>query len=280
MSPKAGHKERRYEMLRKSDFSSPFPFNEWQLDNKHMLMREKLRERKYTVKDTDIPYRVINHWEVKKLIPEGVNAKGGREEDGWRMFSLTEMVWLKIISRLRNFDFSLKKILNVKKAIVHWNSKYEYYPSLEYNIAVALFSERDTYLRISSVGDADLISTERIEMEKILGYNKDVILISLKSILREIGLEFKEIKGRLDLSDEEFEMIEQIRDENISEVKAGLKKGKITELEASRMFVDPVEGLSEVKKMEENGEYGRVEEQIEKGNKRSVRVVRRKRFDK
>lgn len=280
MSPKAGHKEKIYELLRKSDFFSPFTFSEWQLDDKYMLMKEKLRERKYTVKDTGVPYRLINHWELKKLMPEGVNTKDHREESGWRMFSLTEMVWLKIIARLRKFGFSLKQIAIVKESIVHWNKKYSYYPSLEYHIAKALFSPKDTYLRISTDGATDLTSFERVEMEKIIEGSKDMLLISIKSILSEMSLDFPEIQASLDLSDEEFELLEEIRNETNNEVKAGLKKGKIMELETSKMLVEPFTDMSEVESFKENEEYGRVIEQIEKGRKRSVQVVKRKRFDK
>jgi hypothetical protein len=279
MSPKAGHKEKIYELLRKSDFFSPFTFSEWQLDKKYMLMREKLRERKYTVKDTGIPYRMINHWEAKKLMPEGVNNKDGREESGWRMFSLVEIVWLKIIARLRNFGFSLKQIEGVKKNIIHWN-KLGYYPSLEYSLARALFSSKDMYLRIIPKETSELVSLEKIEMEKILKRSGDMILISLKSILAEVGMDFPELKGMLELSDEEFELLEEIRHKGNSEVKAGLKEGQITEIETSKMLVEPFTDMSEAKGLEKDGEYGRIVEQFEKGRKRSVQVVKRKRFDK
>src|SRR3989344_2309157 len=237
MNPKTGHEEKVYELLRKSDFFSPFTFSEWQLDEKYMLMRDKLRERKYTVKDTGIPYRMINHWEAKRLMPEGVNAKDGREESGWRMFSLVEMIWLKIIARLRNFGFSLKQIASVKEDIIHWNKKYGYYPSLEYGLAQALFSSKETYLRIFADGTSDLVSLERLEMDKILKRNADMILISIKSILSEVGMDFPEIKGKLDLSDEEFELLEEVRQKDNSEVRAEVREGQIKGFEAFRTIL-------------------------------------------
>jgi hypothetical protein len=279
MSPKTGHKEKIYELLRKSDFFSPFTFSEWQLDKKYMLMREKLRERKYTVKDTGIPYRMINHWESKRLMPEGVNAKSGREESGWRMFSLVEMVWLKIIARLRNFGFSLKQIKNVKEHIIHWN-KLGYYPSLEHAVAQALFSSKDMYLRIIPSGTSDLVSYERIEMEKILKKSGDMILISIKSILAEVGMDFPELQGIMKLSEEELELLERIRDESSTEVKAGLKKGKITEIETGRMEVAPFNRVSYSEELKKNEGYGRTIEQVEKGKVRSRQVFSRTRFDK
>lgn len=280
MSPKAGHQEKAYELLRRSDFNLPFTFADWHMDQKFMLMHEKLRERKYTAKDTGIPYRVINHWEVSKLMPEGVKIDNRQKDSSWRTFSMTEMAWLKIVDHLRNFGLSLKQIRAVKGSIIHWNKTGKYYPYFEYYLAQALFSPKDTYLRVLTNGTADLVSVEQIEMEKILGGSKDMLLISTKSILSELGLDFPEVKSRLELSREEFELFDEIRHSGSNEVKAGIKNGKITEIEATKTSVKPLLD-KDIRAEAEQGEmYGRVITQYEQGKQRSVQVVKRKRFDK
>jgi len=280
MSPKADHQEKAYELLRRSDFNLPFTFANWQTDQKFMLMQEKLRERKYTTKDTGIPYRVINHWEVSKLMPEGVKIGNRQKDSSWRTFSLTEVAWLKIVARLRNFGFSLKQIVEVKACIIHWNKTGKYYPNFEYNLAQALFSSKDTYLRVLTDGATNLVSTEQVEMEKILGGSKDMLLISTKSVLSELGLDFPEIRSRLELSEEEFELFDEIRHSGSNEVRAGIKNGKITEIEATKTSAKPLLD-KDIRAEAERGEmYGRVITQYEEGKQKSVQIVKRKRFDK
>ncbi len=280
MSPKTGHLEKAYELLRRSDFNLPFTFANWQMDQKFMLMQEKLRERKYTTKDTGIPYRVINHWEISKLMPEGVKIDNRQKDSSWRTFSMTEMAWLKIVDHLRNFGLSLKQIGAVKRCIIHWNKTGKYYPYFEYYLAQALFSSKDTYLRVLTNGTADLISAEQIEMEKILGGSKDMLLISTKSILSELGLDFPEIKSRLELSEEEFELFDEIRHGEVDEVRAGIREGRITEIEATKTTTKPLLDKDIRTKAEQSEMYGRVITQYEKGKQRSVQIVKRKRFDK
>ena len=106
MSLKEDHNKKVYELLRRGDFDFPFTFSKWQLEEKYMVFRNRLRERKYTTKDVGISYRVMSHWESNKLIPEGV------VQEGWRDFSLVEMVWLKIIVHLRKFGFSLTCLMS------------------------------------------------------------------------------------------------------------------------------------------------------------------------
>jgi DNA-binding transcriptional MerR regulator len=277
MSQKDDHKERAYELLRAS-LRVPFFFPDWQMDDRYLVMREKLRERKYTVKDTDTSYRLINHWEEKGLLPEGVNADNRQEGNGWRTFTIVEMAWLKVIAHLRDFGFPLEQIAHVKSQIIHWNKKFGYYPSFEYALAQALYSPKDTYLRVFANGTVELVETERIEMDKIISGSQDMLLISLRVILKELGLDFPELQNRLELSDEEFELFDVIRHGKHDEVRAKTKDGKIEEFEATTTSAEPL--LSGEKELEKSEGYGRVTVQYEKGRKKSVQVVKRKRFDK
>lgn len=277
MSQKDDHKEKAYELLRAS-LSVPFFFPDWQMDKKYLVMREKLRERKYTVKDTDTSYRLINHWEENGLIPEGVNIDNRQKEGGWRTFTIVEMAWLKVIARLRDFGFPLERIAHVKSQVIHWNKKFGYYPSFEYALAQVLFSPKDTYLRVFSNGIAELVETGQIEMDKIISGSEDMLLISMRAILKELGLDFPELQNRLELSDEEFELFDEIRHGQHDEVRAKTKSGKIEELETTKTIAEPFSKRE--KELEIVEGYGRVVAQYENGRKRSVRVVKRKRFSK
>ena len=67
---------------------------------------------KFTVGDTNVPYRVINHWDQHGLLPAGFKKEGG-----WRLFSLVEMAWLQIILQMRKFGMSLDQIKKAKDGI-------------------------------------------------------------------------------------------------------------------------------------------------------------------
>ncbi|MFH1694515.1 MAG: MerR family transcriptional regulator [Patescibacteria group bacterium] len=279
-SSKTDHKERAYELLRKSDFGSPFTFGDWLMGKKYVPLREKLRERKYTVKDTDIPYRTINYWELSGLMPEGVNIGDRQKESSWRIFSIVEIAWLKVVDRLRGFGLSIKQIHVIKQYVIHWNKTTECYPSFEYCLSQALFSPKDTYLRVLVDGSSDLVSAEGIEMEKIIKGSGDMLLVSIKSILGELDLSFPEIRSRLELSEEEFELFNEIRQKANEEVKVKTKKGKITEIEFSKTDVSSFSDRDIRNRAKEEEMYGQVDFQYEKGRQRSVKIITRKRFDK
>lgn len=73
---------------------------------------EMFHEKKYRIKDTDLTYRTINHWEQIKLI----NSK--REKDNnWRKFSSLDLLWLNIISKLRELNLPLETIKSIKRSV-------------------------------------------------------------------------------------------------------------------------------------------------------------------
>jgi len=71
------------------------------------LVLEKIRQEYFTLKDTMVSARVLNHWKSKNILPL---ARAG----GWNKFSLLELVWIDIVKELRKFGFSLKKISIVR----------------------------------------------------------------------------------------------------------------------------------------------------------------------
>ena len=64
-------------------------------------------ERKYKPSDLDISARTINNWSDNDLLPI-------IKKKGWHKFNLTECVWLKIVSHLREFNLPLNAIRAIK----------------------------------------------------------------------------------------------------------------------------------------------------------------------
>jgi len=64
-------------------------------------------KRKYKPSDLDISARTINNWSDNDLLPI-------IKKKGWHKFNLTECVWLKIVSHLREFNLPLNAIRAIK----------------------------------------------------------------------------------------------------------------------------------------------------------------------
>lgn len=70
-------------------------------------------DKKYRIKDTDLTYRTINHWEQVKLI----SSKREKESE-WRKFSFIDLVWLRIISKIRDLNLPIETIKKIKRSVV------------------------------------------------------------------------------------------------------------------------------------------------------------------
>jgi DNA-binding transcriptional MerR regulator len=132
------------------------------LDAVNSDLHKVIREKRYTVKDSDISYRVINHWDDKGLLPDGVQV----DEEKWRKFSFIEIVWLEIIKELRSFGLSLECIVKIKDQTLSWSSKENTYPWFEYYVIKSMVGSLDSYLVFSSNGRSGLALSRSLESNK------------------------------------------------------------------------------------------------------------------
>ncbi|MBK9525220.1 MAG: MerR family transcriptional regulator [Bacteroidetes bacterium] len=65
-------------------------------------------DRPFSLKDCGATHRELTYWDTKGLLPVQVDAMK------WRRFNLTELVWLRFIARLRQFNVGLNVIALVK----------------------------------------------------------------------------------------------------------------------------------------------------------------------
>jgi len=275
-------KERRYELLRASVPAQAF--GKYQMEASYEPLREVLNERKYRAGDTRVSARVLAHWDKIGLIPDGV--RGG--SDGWRKFSLVEMVCLRAVLHLRDFGLSLERILRVKQEVIHWaertkeypNRYHDCYPYFEFCIAETL-SGAEIYVHVSADGSARLMYLEQIEMGKIFGYYSHGLLISFRSILKELHLDFAEGRNWFNLSDNEMKMLTEIRKEGSREIRARVKDlnlevKKVVEIDSAEMYSENP-SLSDIRKLlQGQGAFAEVIMSLENGKEQSVEVIRKK----
>jgi hypothetical protein len=76
-----------------------------------VTLQERIKERRFTVKDVGVDYRWINHWYSKGLLI------GNYENRKWKKFNLIEYVWLKMIIKMREFNMGLETVKKVKEML-------------------------------------------------------------------------------------------------------------------------------------------------------------------
>jgi len=237
-------------------------------------VREILNDRHFTVAGTDISYRVINHWHTQGILPEGVKGDG----NSWRKFTFIEIIWMRAVTRLREFGFSLDKISTVRDQIMEWDKESENYPHFEFYIAEAWTTRLDPYILCLSDGTAELLTSAEIEPMKAIMGSTDMLLISLKSLLKEQKMTVTSPMILLNVSTEEVELLSAIRHGDNKEIKAKIKDGNISELETTKMYPEapPLEDINRVLKQE--GGFAEVVTKYEGGKKQSAEVKTKKRW--
>lgn len=252
-------------------------YEKYLTDKAYKPLQDRLRARNFTVGETGVAYRIINHWEEKGLLPK-------REGDeGWRKFSYVELVWMKAISRLRKLGFPIAKIVKVKKAVMRWDKDLGTYPVLEYFIVASRVSLLDPYIFVLSDGKAEVASSREIEAYKDLFQSNDAILISIKSILKELGMKVIKPEVLLPVSAEEKELLYAIRHEDNNEIKvktASHKLRKIASVETTKIVSEnpKINEILTENAITEDDFFGEITVKYEKGRRQSAHVKKVRRF--
>lgn len=246
-----------------ADFAE-YHFSEYEVMEK---FHKNIREKKFKVSDTDVKYRVINHWEEKGLLPDKLR----KDSEGWRRFSIVEFIWLKVIEQLRSFGVPIDTIKETKERIMWMDKEGEIYPLFEYYVAKARASTADPYVVITQDGLSDLGTLGEIETIKLLYGNQSYILISLKNIMEKLCLKVTKPKMLFSLNKNESEILEIIRSEDVDSFKVEMKDGKINNIVTDKVF--PGIDLARLtKEMEKSGSYFDITAKYEKGKAQSVKV--------
>lgn len=77
------------------------PFN-WSPGHQEMMTR--LMKREFLAKDTGVPVKSLAEWNHKGLLLSPTMA------NKWHRFTFAELIWIRVIQRLRSFNYPLEKI--------------------------------------------------------------------------------------------------------------------------------------------------------------------------
>jgi len=131
----------------------------------------------YSISEENISSRVLNHWYEMGIIDDDrLNGKG------WKRLSMSEIVWIHIINKLRGFGLDLKRIKEVKNQIDLYSSKdnISKSPLLDFYMAVAITSSIPIKLIVFESGQAEIVRQMEIDTGNEFGWiTEDFISIDI-----------------------------------------------------------------------------------------------------
>ena len=152
--------------------------------NSDLKIIREFNEQKYTIGEENISSRVLNHWyEMGLITDDRVDKKS------WNKFSASELVWIRIIIKLRNFGLDLKRIKQVKEQI-HYYSKKDIVskcPLLDFYMLVAISSTIPIKFIVFESGQAEIVRQVDIEIASQFQFiEEDYISIDINRLLNKM----------------------------------------------------------------------------------------------
>lgn len=225
----------------------------------------------FTVGQLPISSRVMNHWKKSNILPDGSTTKDGL----WRKFTFVERVWIGAVAHLREFGVPLNKIVEAKKHILKYDKKLKAYALFEYYISRSIASTDDPYLIMMNDGVSDVGTQEEIEIGKTLYGSKDMILISLKAVLKSLGEYVKDPEALLSVSKDEIEILKSVRLGLNDEISIKMNNGKISETQISKTEHGKPNIKDIINNLKKDKSYAEVLTKFQDGNPEMVKVIKK-----
>ena len=187
-------------------------------------IKEQLNEQKHKIDDERLSSRLLNHWYKTGIIDD--DRPNGK---GWKKFSISELVWVQIVFKLRKFGFDLNRIKLVKNHIDVYNKLDESSNCLllDFYIIVTIHSSIPIKLIVFESGQADIVRQVDIDIANHMQMiPEDFIMIDLNKMLNNL---FKKKDIRVDYfqMDAKSPLIKQIESsiskDNIQSVTVRVK---------------------------------------------------------
>jgi len=152
--------------------------------NLDLTVKKELNQRQYSISEPSVTPRVLHHW-----YQTGIISDRRTDGKGWSKFSFTELVWIKLIIRLREFGLSLDKIKIAKGDV----SKYaaedagSMFPLLDFYLLYARSYKHSVNLRIFEDGHLLLGREAELQNAQPHQFNgKNFLTLSLNQVVKEV----------------------------------------------------------------------------------------------
>ena len=152
--------------------------------NLEFAVKIELNRRQYSLNEPSVTPRVLHHWYQVGIISD--RRTGGK---GWSKFSFTELVWIKLIIRLREFGLSLDKIKIAKEDLSKYafEDTYSMFPLLDFYLLYARSYKHSVELRIFE--DGHLLIGRETELRNSRPHQsngKDFITLGLNEVIKKL----------------------------------------------------------------------------------------------
>ena len=235
-------------------------------------MQAVLHKRRYKPFQSQVSYRVLNHWATMGLIEDQ------REQDAqtWRLFSLIDLLWIRVLLDLRNFGLSLAMLQRVKQTL-HIGKKGAY-PVLD--VAVGLCLKREpTYIVVFEDGYAALATNDSLEFSDAVIGQQNYIRININRLFREItGDKEKKfvplLPAKISLNGKQLDVIAALEEQGIDEITIRKQRDKITMIDITKH----VDGAASINECAEEIGFGDIGIRVEKGKQRYTKITKHRKL--
>ena len=236
----------------------------------HDWAKEKLNTPLCRIDSKEVSARLKNSW-----IKQGLIEDKRQEFKGWHKFTISESVWINIMSRLRRFNLSLAQIKKVRECLMFCADECSLsdMPYLDFFIVQAMLGTV-VQLAVTHTGEAFFITTFQVAELKQKGEFYDYISIDLNSIVNiffdKLDTNYQKV---VELSELEEKAIDSVRySVGVKSLNIQVKANQIFELErevveySNSRMIDVANSIN----------YGKVETKVH--NNQVVEIIKREKF--
>lgn len=193
-----------------------------------------MREKRYSTKEikSSSSYRVISYWCSKGLIEKD-------KSNDWLKLNIVDIVWVRIITKLRNFGLNIQAIDKIRKHIFYFSSENNKPVYLLDIYILFAFEKKPVGILINEKFEAVLCFDSQLQdIKKFEQLLSSHIFISLNEIVMSLFTK-KNLKpiyniNSIHLNSEEKELLSHLRSGAYEEVKVRLKNGQIVLFEGKK----------------------------------------------
>lgn len=230
-----------------------------------------LNEKRYTIKDTEQTYRIINHWSSLCLLEDERT-----DQSKWRKLSLLDLLWIHAVVELREFGFPLEKVRTVRESLFPRGAKGTIIPFFEFAIAEVIAHKTEQCLIVFDNGSATAISGEMLDVNHRFSDIENYICINLNRVVSKVlkGKDFSPaFRNVQTLNEDETEVLLNMRSGKYESVSVKMKNGEIELIEAT----ESIESQKKLIELLKDADYQNIEVKTRDGKIASIkRTVKKK----
>ncbi len=207
----------------------------------------------------NINSRLLNHWEKEGVINDTrINGRG------WRKYSPVEIMWLKVVERLRDFNYPLENIKDVKNKLL---------PQLESLANDFLANKVDKRLIITSNNSVGVINPGESKIP--ITSKNDYLNLNLTDILQEVfpnAVDKVEFELNWKLTDREMKLLNMLRSGVFKTFEIETKDGVIKRINAEELIRDGKKFRELVSEYKYQSIHTTINDGKEVSKKRSIKI--------